>query len=614
MAERREIDFEQLLEHLRETRGFDFTAYKRTSLRRRVQKRMQTVGVQTFDAYVDYLELHQGEFEALFNTILINVTNFFRDPEVWDYLDTVILPRLLDGRGQSRPLRVWSAGCASGQEAYSIAMLLAERYGVDGLRDHAKIYATDVDEESLKEGRRAVFAARDLEDVPPTFRAKYFDGAGTSPNRELRRAVMFGRLDLLQDAPISRIDLLLCRNTLMYFNAEAQARILNRFSFSLAADGFLTLGRAEMLFSHGTLFAPVDLQRRVFKVIGKATPRDRLEAAGQTGRDAMSNGLGAYTRLRQAAFESDSVPQIIVDARRVVASVSAGAREQFSLGAADLGRPLQELEISYRPIDLRSAIDRVAGEKREVVIKAVQHFIGGHARYFDVTVAPIFDDHQTLLGTRIVFADSTAFHHLQSELTASKQELETAYDELQSTNEELETTNEELQSTVEELETTNEELQSTNEELETMNEELQSTNEELQTMNDELRTRTVDVDSLNAYLASVFASLRSGVAVLDRDYRVQVWNHRAEDLWGVRSDETLGHPFLMLDIGLPVAQFGPPLRAVMNGEVNVFEKRVPAMTRRGRTIDCVVSVMPLRSAEGTTTGVIVVMDESLPDD
>jgi len=211
---------------------------------------------------------------------------------------------------------------------------------------------------------------------------------------------------------------------------------------------------------------------------------------------------------------------------------------------------------------------------------------------------------------RIVFADSTSFHHLQSELTVSKQELETAYEELQSTNEELETTNEELQSTVEELETTNEELQSTNEELETMNEELQSTNEELQTMNDELRTRSVDADVLNNYLESVFGSLRSGVAVLDRDYRVQVWNRRAEDLWGVRADEVVGSQFLTLDIGLPVADLAPSIRTVINGEQPTIEKTLPSLTRRGRTIDCLVSVTPLRAADGGTTGVIILMDEA----
>ncbi len=361
--------FEQLLEHLRRTRGFDFSGYKRTSLMRRVLKRMHTVHVPTFDAYPDYLELHPDEWASLFNTILINVTSFFRDPEVWAYIDTVILPELLDRHPESEPLRVWSAGCASGEEAYSVAMLLAERLGIEGARERAKIYATDVDEDALTDARRAVFNVREAAALPPGFADKYFsiDENGATLNRELRRAVMFGRIDLLRDAPISRIDLLLCRNTLMYFNAEAQERVLSRFSFSMDAQGFLVLGRPEVLFRQTALFVPADLPRRVFRVVGRASYRDCVVPPG-TGRS------DPLRRPRQALGDARPTPQLVSNS------------------------------------------------------------------------AP----------------------------PASKQELETAY--------------EELQSTVEELETTNEELQSVNEELETMNEELQATNEELRIINDELRT------------------------------------------------------------------------------------------------------------------------------
>jgi two-component system CheB/CheR fusion protein len=602
--------FEQLLENLRQTRGFDFTAYKRTSLQRRVTKRMQMIGVETFDAYIDYLELHQEEFEALFNTILINVTAFFRDPEVWKYLDDVILPGLLEQRGNTPHLRIWSAGCAAGQEAYSVAMLLAERFGIESVREHVKIYATDVDEEALREARRAVYSGKELDDLPPGFREKYFtaDRDAVCLNRDLRRAVMFGRLDLLQDAPISKIDLLLCRNTLMYFNADAQARILSRLSYSVDHNGFLVLGRAEMLFSHSAMFTPVDLEQRVFRVAARANHRDRMGPPAPTGREAMANGSTAHTRLRQAAFEGDTAAQVVVDPGGVLVSISVGARELFALASSDVGRPIQELEISYRPVDLRSAMDRVAADHRPVILKEIQHPSGGQSRYYEVTVAPVFDSQRALLGMRIVFADASALHNLQAELTSSKHELEAAYDELQSTNEELETTNEELQSTVEELETTNEELQSTNEELETMNEELQSTNEELQTMNDELRTRSLDADLLSSYLESVFGSLRSGVAVLDRDYRVRVWNSRAEDLWGVRADEVVDAQFLSLDIGLPVAELAQPIRAIVNGDQDVVEKTIPALTRRGRTIECAVTVTRLHAAGGDTTGVIILMD------
>ena len=203
--------FERILEYLRQTRGFDFTAYKRTSLMRRVRKRMQTVEVAEFDAYLDFLQVHPDEFVALFNTILINVTSFFRDIEVWETLRASVIPDLLTSRNGDGPIRIWSAGSASGQEAYSAAIVLAEVVGVEAFRERVKIYATDVDEEALAESRRAVYHAKQVADVPSDLLQKYFDRSNNelySFNRDLRRSVIFGRHDLIQDAPISRVDLL----------------------------------------------------------------------------------------------------------------------------------------------------------------------------------------------------------------------------------------------------------------------------------------------------------------------------------------------------------------------------------------------------------------------
>ena len=268
-VESNESGFDRLLDYLRSALGFDFTAYKPTSLLRRVRKRMHSLDMHDFDAYLDYLQVHPDEFAALFNTILINVTSFFRDADVWETLRTSILPDL-PGSRNGGSLRVWSAGSASGQEAYSAAMVLAEAIGLDAVRERVKIYATDVDEEALAESRRAVYTTKQIADVPPELVAKYFDHNGGdlySFNRDLRRSVIFGRHDLVQDAPISRVDLLLCRNTLMYFNAEAQSRIMSRFYFSVNPGGYLVLGRAEMLFSHAAMFQAVDLKRRIFKTL-----------------------------------------------------------------------------------------------------------------------------------------------------------------------------------------------------------------------------------------------------------------------------------------------------------------------------------------------------------
>jgi two-component system CheB/CheR fusion protein len=237
-------------------------------------------------------------------------------------------------------------------------------------------------------------------------------------------------------------------------------------------------------------------------------------------------------------------------------------------------------------------------------------------RWLALQVVPIPEAGGAALGATIVFTDITAYKRLQEELETSNHELETAFEELQSTNEELETTNEELQSTVEELETTNEELQSTNEELETMNEELQSTNEELQAINDEVRRRSEELNEANAFLQAVFASMRGGVAILDPNMRVLVWNPQAEDLWGLRREEAEGRHFLNLDIGLPVDALKPAVRAALAGTDTSIRQRVDAINRRGKPIECLVTITPLLSpgndGERTIRGAIIVMDEQ-PD-
>jgi two-component system CheB/CheR fusion protein len=274
-----------------------------------------------------------------------------------------------------------------------------------------------------------------------------------------------------------------------------------------------------------------------------------------------------------------------------------------------LGAPLQDLELSYRPAELRQSLDEAHQERRELTLRNIPWGQGRQARYLDVTLTPLFDG-ETVLGTRVTFADVTGLKTLQDELSQSKHELETAYEELQSTNEELETTNEELQSTVEELETTNEELQSTNEELETMNEELQSTNEELQTMNDELRNRSGELNASNAFLESVFSSLGTGVAVLDRDLRIDVWNDSATELWGVRPDEARRAHFFNLDFGLPVTELHQPIRDVIHGSGEPQDLRVAATNRKGRAFQCRVRILPLRVADSAVGGAILLMEET----
>lgn len=602
-----------LLEYLQRNRGFDFRGYKRASLTRRILRRMEIVGANDFDHYLDYLEVHPEEFPLLFNTILINVTAFFRDPLAWDYLAKEVFPDLIGGKKATDPIRVWSAGCASGEEAYTIAMLLGEILGKDAFRKRVKIYATDVDEEALAQARQATYSSRDLQPVPAELQEKYFEQIGDryTFRPDWRRSIIFGRHDLIMDAPISRLDLVVCRNTLMYFNAETQTRILTRLHFALHDRGVLFLGRAEMLLTHSSLFAPLELKHRIFKKVPQSNNlRERLVMLAQSGHPDVGNQIGRQIRLREAAFDASPMACVVLDLSGNLALASAKARVLFGLTSADIGRPFQDLELSYRPVELRSLIEEAYSEHQVVKHIGVERTLpDGDIQHLEIEVTPLQENGHSFIGVRIAFLDVTTPHQLQRDLQKSKQEVETAYEELQSSNEELETTNEELQSTVEELETTNEELQSGNEEMETMNEELQSTNEELQTLNDELRTRTEELNTANGFLQSILSSVLSGVVVLDSKLNILIWNEAATDLWGLRSDEVKGQAFFSLDIGLPVERLRGLMRDILAEKTQRQAIVLNATNRRGRAMRCQVTCAPLLNAERKTQGVVILMED-----
>jgi len=609
-------DLETLLDYLKRTRGFDFTGYKRASLERRIAKRMQTVGVSTFADYLDHLEVHPEEFSGLFNTVLINVTHFFRDPATWEFIASTVVPDLIARHRPGTPLRIWSAGCASGEEAYTLAMILAEALGAEAFQNTVKIYATDVDDDALAKARLATYTEREVAEIPADFIKRYFEvtDGRYAFRKDLRRHVIFGRHDLIQDAPISRVDLLVCRNTLMYFNAETQAKILSRFQFALSDGGVLLLGRAETLMTHSSAFAPLDVKHRISTKLPtrNSATHDRLLAIAHTGGDgALEDRSAERTRIREAALDTSANAKLVVDGHGNLIFANQNARRLFGLSPSDVPRPLQDLKISYRPLELRSLIDQVSISRRAVAIREVEWLLAlDETRWFDVHVTPLTEPGgAALLGVSVSFVDVSLAKRLRSDLEQAKHELETAYEELQSTNEELETTNEELQSTVEELETTNEELQSTNEELETMNEELQSTNEELQSTNDEIRVRSEELNEVNGFLESILTSLRAAVVVVDADLKVLVWNERAEDMWGLREDEARGKHILGLDVGLPIERLKQPMRSVLTDGNGHESLKLEAINRRGRPIEVHVTTTPLRTRTKGVRGVILVIED-----
>ena len=612
-------DFNELLLMLRETRGFDFTGYKRSTLQRWVAHRMSVVDVVTLGEYRDYLELEPDEFGQLFDGMLVSSTSFFRDPSAWHALREAVLPELLSGKNGMSPIRVWNAGCATGEETYTLVMVLADTLGIDQFRERVKIYATDLDEDALRQARVGTYDARALADVPEPFRETYFEpeahGTKLAFRRGLRRQVVFGRNDLTRDAPISRVDLLIARNTLMYFNAEAQADVIRRFHFALSYPGFLFLGQAETPVNHVDRFIPVDLDKRIFRKAWLSA----VEPAVIGGYTDTAGRESARGRMAGAALSSGPVVQLAVDLSGKLRVANAAAELLFNLGPGDLGRPFKDLDVSYRPIELRSRIEQARNELRPVELHDVEWRRPGGTElsYYDVRVVPLFPSPGDLAGVSISFVDVTRYRRVRDELAQAKTKLESAYEDLQSTNEVLESTNEELQSTSEELQSTNEELQSTNEELETINEELQSTNDELQTINEDMRGRTEELDQANSFMGQVLRSLGSAVIVLDADLRVQVWSPGAEDLWGLRPEEAQLRELLSLDIGWPADEIAPALQQALSGAAtdgaagvaDAPARQLTAVNRRGKTVELRIAAAPIRADGEDVSGVILMIDQ-----
>jgi two-component system CheB/CheR fusion protein len=359
-------------------------------------------------------------------------------------------------------------------------------------------------------------------------------------------------------------------------------RFLHRFHFALNDGGCLFLGRAEILLSQNAGFAPLAMKRRLFTKIPRPNHRDRYWFI-RPGNDGGAPPVN-HLRVREAAFDAAPTPQLVVDLHGLPVLANSPARALFNLSAQDVGRPVQDLELSYRPPELRPSIDQAAREGRPVTLPEVEwRGASGEPGYFTIQVMPLLDAAGGVAAVSVSYADVTQHRRLQEELQRSNRELESAYEGLQSTVEELETTNEELQSTVEELET----------------------------MNEEPRQRRDELNQVNGFLESILTSLRNGV-VLDRELQVLIWNRQSEELWVLRAEEVRGKHFMNLDIGLPVEQLRGPIRACLTGESVSPDHQAaasPATNRRGRAIQCRGTCTPLRRAGGEVRGAILLMEE-----
>src|SRR5688572_6013030 len=617
--------FRPLLEKLSTTYSFDFREYKEPSLARRIRARMAQVHVDTFEGYARYLDQRPDEHVALFNTILINVTGFLRDPEAWRVLATDVIPRVVQASGDSRSIRVWSAGCSSGEEPYSVAMLLAEHLGPRADEYLIKIYGTDVDEEALAAARQAVYRLEQLKDVPSELVDRYFvrDGQLFRLRRDLRRWCIFGSHNLTQAPPLSHIDLLVCRNVLIYFTSELQERILARFHYAIREDGILFLGRSESLLARSRMFRPIQLKWRIFertpalaRQVAAVLP-DREESArpSRGGEQPVRPEIAVPAQMQRAL---DALPAavMVIDTTDTMLVWNPAAEAMFDIPVASaIARKFRDLDVSYRVEGLRARIEDVKARHIPGTIEdATFSRRNGETVHADISILPLFEAYR-LIGILVFAVEASEHARLKEQMGRIAEQHATAIEELQSTNEELETTNEELQSTNEELETTNEELQSTNEELETTVEELQAANTELAALNSELEGRTAALNRLDAFHRSLLNSLEQGIVVLDRDGVVTAWNHVAERMWGLRADQAVNRPFFTL----PIGEAGERARTAFDGALATAQptaaRRVPYTSPGGAARRGTLRMIPLRSVAGEVLGVIGVIgpDDADPD-
>ncbi len=569
---------------LRSQTGHDFSGYKTRTFFRRVQRRMQ---IHHCDALIDYVALlrnQQEEATALFRDLLINVTSFFRDPEAFESLRIVAIPRLFEGRGAADTVRVWAPGCSTGEEVVSIAILLREYMDTLRAPPRVTIFATDIDEHALAVARAGRYPAALLENLSPERRQRFFTAQGDSfvVAKEVRDLCVFSPHSVLRDPPFSRMDLISCRNLLIYFGAEAQRQALPIFHYALRPGGFLFLGKSETIGRFSELFAAVDKKNCVYRALDAGSrPRmplflNGLRPSPFAPREAASPAAASAGLLRQTAEARISdrygPPHVIVNEEGDVVHYSARTSKFLE---APYGSPTRQLLVLARKelrLELRNAL-RAAIETRQPVTREAISFETGaqQTEHVSLTVEPLAERPESRGLFLVVFEEKarqasaplSAARIAEADSEAQlKLELQEARERLQGTIEEYETALEELKASNEELVSLNEEMQSSNEELESTKEELQSLNEELQTLNHELGAKIEELDRANGDLTNLFASTNVATIFLDGNLVIRSFTPAVTQLFNVISTDR-GRPLGDLAIKLDYPELQADISAVL---------------------------------------------------
>jgi two-component system CheB/CheR fusion protein len=553
-SESNERALREIMVILRTRTSHDFRHYKRATVLRRIERRLQVNGVTDLQQYRDYLHLHPEETPALLQDMLISVTNFFRDKEAFDALRDQVLPRLFEHRGENEPIRVWAPGCATGEEAYTLAMLLQEASANTPEQLPFQVFATDIDENAVAIARNGLYPEPIVADVDPSRIRQFFskDAAHFRVRKELRERVLFALHNVLSDPPFSRLDLICCRNLLIYLDRSAQAEILRIFHFALRPNGYLFLGSSEAADSVSNLFSVVDKKARIYRAnvaVRVETPVPLSTAGIPNTRLPVSVLPPAGKRrfsfgdLHQRLIEQYAPPSVLVsrDSEIVHLSDRAGRFLQYAGG-----EPSHNIIAAVRPelrLELRTAIYQALQNNHSVEARRVQLARDGRHFFVNMTARPVHDaeangDFVLVLFDEVEDSMGAAPANRPGDerdpiIVQLERELQRTREQLQATVEQSETSTEELKASNEELQAINEELRSATEELETSKEELQSINEELTTVNAELKSKVEETGKINDDLRNLITANDIGTVFVDRNLRIKRYTPRATDVFSI---------------------------------------------------------------------------------
>ncbi|RWG79697.1 CheR family methyltransferase [Mesorhizobium sp.] len=607
---------------LRMRTGHDFSGYKDNTILRRIQRRMQVLQIDDPTAFYERLRQEPQQVDLLFQDLLIGVTSFFRDPHAFDALERLVIPKLFEGRKPDDTIRVWVPGCATGEEAYSIAMLLKEHAPRGAASPNLQIFATDIDERALEVARAGRYPATIATDITPKRLKEFFsreDGTYRIAS-ELREVCLFSLHNLLRDPPFSKLDVIACRNLLIYMGPELQEKIVPIFHYALRNNGYLFLGSSENVTRHARLFLTIDKPTRLFQkrggVSAQRLPEFPLAAAARQAAPHTRNRTAAGSLQETAErllLDRYAPVHVVINATGELVHSSGGTGKYLELAAGAPDHNVFSMARRGLRMDLRAALHKAVSTGQVAVQNKISIGTNGGRQTISLVVQPLPAESGADPLYMLVFRDIGGIKpdseiepvHTTDDVESAnvsqlEKELRETRERLQITTEELESSNEELKSSNEELSSINEELQSSNEELETSKEELQSINEELQTVNAELNIRVDELSRANNDMANLLESTQIATVFLDRDLCVKSFTPTARDLFRLVES----------DVGRPLAHVRPRfsadgLQADMEQvlrRLGTIERQVEG-TESGRRF--IMRVMPYRTLDNVIAGVVV---------